>query len=219
MQPPPETWSEWEVTGELIDPPDVVRAFLAQRMESASSALTEGWQSDIGDFCKTLGYELVEVKTRRNDKSQLVAVLVLRPQTTVFWIYVDIDNVQWTSRNAPQQFFEQIFDEQITRRMQIRQGDALPVNERPAKLAAEKRRIEEFLHNEGFFDARARLYTREHDRYSLDLHVDIDKGQRYTVGVINVVGNASVGAPEIGALFRHAAVCLIVCVGTARFRK
>src|SRR5262245_57851825 len=50
-EPPPERWQEWEVTGELIDPPDVVRAFLEQRMRSAVRVLTQGAIEDLEEFC------------------------------------------------------------------------------------------------------------------------------------------------------------------------
>jgi outer membrane protein insertion porin family len=219
-EPPPERWQEWEVTGELLDPPDVVRAFLDQRMRSAVRVLTQGAIEDLEEFCGTLGYQLVDVVTEHDAKGRLIAKLVLQPALTVFWVNVDIDNYG-RLRDWPQQFFEQIFPDQIRRRMQIQQGDQIPRNasKRGTMLGDEKRRIEEFLHNEGFFDARALLYTTPKGKHAVEVHVDIKKGPRYEVGKIEVIGNASMNTELIRERFHHKATCLGICVGTARFRK
>jgi outer membrane protein assembly complex protein YaeT len=218
---PPERWQTWDVTGELLDPPDVVRAFLEQRMENAARVLTQQAIDDLGEFCEELHYELVEVRNDKDADGKSKTWLVLRPVVTVFWIYVNIDN--FTSfRAAPQQFFEQIFPESIQRRMQVRQGDTLPRNavERGRMLTAERTRIEDYLRNEGFFDVRVKLSTSPFGKYAVKVHVDVNKGRRYTVGKVTVVGNPSISSTEIAAKFHHRAVCLLkVCVGTARFRK
>ncbi len=219
--PPPERWDEWELAGELIDPPDVVRAFVNQRMATAARVLTQSAIDELAEFCRTIGYELIEVRTTRSAAGRTQATVELRPLLTVFWVDVEVDNFVGGVDNFLPQFFERLPSDDVQRRMQLRQGDAIPRDPRAQRslLLEESRHIEEYVRNEGFFDVRARVWAEPHGKHSVTVKVKVNKGRRYRVGKVTVTGNAAVPAYEIIPKFHRAAVCLIFCVGTGRFRR
>src|SRR5690606_17258984 len=123
-----------------------------------------------------------------------------------------------------QSWFDVVLDDEVRRRLTLGPGTYLPwePGERARALTREKRRIEEYLHDEGFFDAAAQLALTGTDRGGARLAIDIWLGPSYTVGAIGVDtgGGLAVSPAEIRAMFRHRP-CLVwkLCLGPSRFTR
>lgn len=120
--------------------------------------------------------------------------LVLRPYDRLRYLFV--------SGNG---FLRQ---DEIQRRISIRPGGVLPPvgPEREAALAREQDRIVQYLHGEGYFDARVRidLSTIGEAPAAVDFHIHVTRGQGYPVGPVVVTGNKALPTPDIEKAFRHA---------------
>ncbi|HUH00991.1 MAG TPA: POTRA domain-containing protein [Kofleriaceae bacterium] len=225
--PPPERWQSFDVEGDLLERPETVRAFLEPRM-ARTPVLDAERVAELRAYCLQIGYYLREVRTERKARGAVTAVLVLRPVTTIYQIKVDIDNLPqswyWPTNwgAATRAFFETIFSDQVRRRMRLRQGSQLPddIRLRARLRREEERRIEDFLRNEGYFDATARITEVPRSTYSVTLEVEIDKGERYQVGDIQVSGNTAIASGTIRNMFHHAWFCpLVVCLSKGGFSR
>ncbi len=212
----PVTWNDFELVGALSEKPATVRALFEPTLRR-HRALTDDARNDIRRIASSFGYHLVGLSTRESAQGTL-AVVHVAPLPLVRRIdvktYVD--------------FWDTFLDDEIRRRMRVRAGSYLPwaPKDRACDLHEETRRIEEFLRDEGFIDARARI-EQSLDRGAdagLRLNIVVDPGPRYTTGRIDIVGGepAEISENEVRALFRHDRFCvpfLPWCIGEARFRR
>lgn len=214
-EPPPVTWSDFEITGELSDPAPTMRAVFEPTMQR-HRALTDTARADIERMATSFGYHVVSLRTRQAPKGT-VAVIHLSPLPMVRWIEVDIDVSIWKVLSSP------ILDDEITRRMRVRAGSYLawaPVD-RGCELHEEKRRIEEFLRDEGYYQGRVSIAETRTGR-AVVLDVEVRLGPGYETGVVNVADREpnNVSDEEIRKIFRHKdCIVSIACLGDARFTR
>ena len=146
---PPVTWTDFEVQGSFSDNPATVRALLAPTMQR-HRALTDTAREDVQEVAAAFGYYLVGLGTKATPDGTK-AIVHLAPLPMVRNVEVDT-SLSLSGR----------LDEEIRRRMRLRTGAYLPwsPSERTCELDAERRRLEEFLADEGYFDASVRIETR-----------------------------------------------------------
>ncbi|MGE0403499.1 MAG: POTRA domain-containing protein, partial [Kofleriaceae bacterium] len=214
---PPVTWNDFELVGTFNENPTTVRALFEPTMRR-HRALTDDARSDIRRIASAFGYQLVGLSTR-DTPSGTLAVVHVAPLPLVRRIDVKV---------FVDSFWDTLLDDEIRRRMRVRAGSYLPwaPKDRACDLYDETRRIEEFLRDEGFIDARATIgqtLDKSADA-GLRLDVTVDTGPRYTTGRIDIVGGepSEISETEIRNVFRHDNVCvplLPMCFGEARFRR
>lgn len=210
---PPATWAGFELAGTLIDPEPTVRALMTPTM-TRNRALTDDAREEIAASVGEFGYHLVGLGTRETPAG-LRAVVHLAPKPIVRRIQVGVS----------QSVFSQLLDDEIRRRMTKRVGAYLPWDPltRACELWEETKNIEEFLRDEGYFEARAAIEQRLSGA-AVTLHVSVVPGPAYAVdadriGIVEA-GTIQVSHEEIRAQFRHRGRCLIgpyVCLGKPRF--
>ena len=205
--PPPVTWNGFEVEGRLRDDAAMVRTLLAPTLER-HRALTDAAREDLARITNAFGYHLVELTTR-DTPSGVHAVVHLAPMPMVRRIAVDID----------QGWFDTLLEDEVRRRMRVRVGAYLPwpPTERACDLYEEERRIQEFLRDEGFIDAKVTITQSKND-LAVTLTIKVRLGSAYTTGIVNIAPRDpdGVGDDEIQKKFRHPAHCLpaeIYCWG------
>lgn len=209
---PPVTWRDFEIIGQLVDDSDVVRSLFEPTM-NRHRALTAAARADIERVSAAFGYHLVDLRTREGPAGTL-AVIQLSPLQVVRGVRVDVDT-RWTGT---------VLDDEVRRRMRVRTGTYLPwaPQDRACELLEETRRLEDFLRDEGYFEARVAL-GQELRGKGVEIRVVVRLGQEYVAGKITVTGSvgSGIGDEAIRATFRHTATCLVrgVCIGTARFRR
>ena len=129
-------------------------------------------------------------------------VLHLAPLPIVRRVDVDLD----------QGWLDKPLDEEVKRRMRLRAGAFMPWEpiRRQCALIEERRRIEEYLHDEGYADATVAIIPAT-KLGSIQLRVEVSLGQDYKVGNIDIPNQPS-GEPlaipesEIKAVFQHKGV-------------
>jgi outer membrane protein assembly factor BamA len=212
LGPPAATWSEFDIEGQLQDPPDTVRTLFTPVMTRRTS-LTEESRADVIATAVRFGYHVVGLTTRDTGKATH-AVLQLAPLPLVRKVNVDIT----------QSPFATLLDDQVRRRMRIRTGTYLPwrPEDRKCELDEEQAHIADYLHfDEGYFDA-----TVEHDETmrgdGLEITIRVVLGDEYKTGVIRVANADVLAASAIdrGTIvqqFQHDS-CLF-CFGASRFTR
>src|SRR5262249_44219348 len=141
---PPVTWNEFDVEGELQDPPDTVRTLLAPVMARRTS-LTDEARTDITATAGQFGYHVASLTTR-DTPAGTHGGCRLSPRPRVRKVDIDIN----------QRLFTILLDDQVRRRMRIRTGSYLPwvPAERKLELDGEAQQLADYLHfDEGYFDA------------------------------------------------------------------
>ena len=214
---PPVTWNDFDVVGELRDPAATVRTLLEPTM-SRHRALTQTARDDIRVITTAFGYHLVGVSTK-DTPTGTRAVIHLSPLPMVRKVDVRVDQSILKTLTAP------ILDDEVRRRMRVRTGSYLPwtPHERACDLDDEKKRIEEFLREEGFNDATVKI-TENREGVGISLKLDVRLGAEYTAGVINIAPREpnNISDEEIRAKFRHTSYCIVgkgsLCFGNARFK-
>jgi len=210
--PPPVTWNGFDVEGPLRDAEATVRTLLEPTMVR-HRALTDAARDDISRITSAFGYHLVGLDTR-DTPTGVHAVVHLAPMPMVRRIKVDID----------QGWFDTLLEDEVRRRMRVRIGAYLPwaPKERACDLYEEERRIQEFLRDEGFIDAKVTI-TQSDDDLAVTLTIKVRLGNEYTTGIVNLAPREPDGVndDEIRAMFRHSGRCLVfnLCWGTARFDR
>jgi outer membrane protein assembly factor BamA len=212
LGPAPVTWNEFDIAGELRDPPDTVRALFTPVMTRRSS-LTEEARADVFATAAKLGYFLVDLGTRDAPGKGTHAVVRLAPLPLVRKVVIDI-------KQSP---FATLLDDQVRRRMRIRTGTYLPwkPEDRTCELDEERGHIADYLHfDEGYFDAKVEHHEDRRGN-GLELTIRIELGHAYETGVIRV-GNRdalsrTVDQREIIKQFQHD-TCL-TCFGESRFTR
>jgi outer membrane protein assembly factor BamA len=200
---PPVTWNEFEIEGELRDPPDTVRTLLAPVMTRRSS-LTDEARADVTAIAGKFGYHVVSLTTR-DTPAGTHAVLRLAPRPLVRKVDVDIK----------QSLFATLLDDQVRRRMRVRTGTYLAWDpaERTRELDSEARQIADYLHfDEGYFDATVEHAERRRGD-GVELTIRIRLGDKYKTGVIQVANPAALAATTIDRTsvieqFQHKAVLI-----------
>ncbi|MEP6652449.1 MAG: POTRA domain-containing protein [Myxococcales bacterium] len=117
----------------------------------------------------------------------------LRPYDRVRYIYV---KGNWPIRQ-----------DEISRRVTIRPGHALPLPgpERDAAVEREREQIIQFFRSEGYYDVNVRIDLTSHGTVpaAVDLTVHINRGPGYPIGPISITGNKAIPSSEIEPVFRH----------------
>jgi outer membrane protein assembly factor BamA len=209
---PPATWNDFDIEGELQDPPDTVRTLFTPVMTRRTS-LTEDARADVVATAARFGYSVVGLATRETPRGAH-AVLHLAPLPLVRRVDVDV-------KQSP---FATLLDDQIRRRMRIRTGTYLPwkPDERKCELDEEQGHIADYLHfDEGYFDARVEHHETMRD-HGLEITIRIELGDEYKTGVVRianpeVLAQAAIGRAAVIRLFQHDS-CLF-CFGASRFTR
>ncbi len=219
--PVPVTWSDFELTGSIIDAKGTVRALLAPTL-NRHRALTQDARGEIMRAATAFGYQVVGLGTRDTPGGTILAVH-LAPLPMVRRVNVDIDHI-----NFKRKLVDTFFDDEVKRRMRVRPGAYLAwsPNDRACELYEETRRVEEYLHDEGFFEARATIEQAfDDDRVGVTLRVDVELGPEYRTAIDKIqfpdAGRLTVDVAELREKFRHK-TCLFgkfVCFGTVRFTR
>lgn len=206
---PPRVWTDFEIEGELLEPRETVRAFLTPVMRLKTGALTAQVREEIAEFLRTIGYYLIDadIRARPGERGSLL-VLLLEPQRLISRVDVDTGS-SWTDIFRGQ--IDAVLGDEIVRRMRLRTGADLVHDPaaRQAQLDAEEDRLEEYLQNQGYYDARVEVTPVLRGRHEAIIDVDVDLGDRYRIGYINVTGNSAIPDEEIIEQFHHARVCLL----------
>jgi outer membrane protein assembly factor BamA len=209
--PPPVTWNEFEIEGELRDPPATVRTLFTPVMTRRTS-LTDDARADVVATATKYGYFVVGLSTRETPKGNH-AVVHLVPLPLVRKVNIDI-------KQSP---FATLLDDQVRRRMRIRTGTYLPwiPGDRKCELDEERDHIAEYLHfDEGYFDAKVEhRETRRGD--GVEITIRIELGNEYGTGVVRVENSetlpGTIDPREIIRQFQHD-TC-VFCFGASRFTR
>lgn len=211
---PPVTWSSFEITGTLTDSAPTVRALFEPTMRR-HRALTDDARADITKIASSFGYQLVGLGTR-DTATGTTAVIGLSPLPMVRTIEVDVKQKFVDILNTP------LLDDEIKRRMRVRIGSYLPwtPKERACEIYDEQRRIEEYLRDEGFFEAKVTTSQKKRGR-GVTIRIKVKLGPDYETGVINVAPRdpSPVTNDKIRDAFRHPCKTYRFCFGTIRFRR
>jgi outer membrane protein insertion porin family len=213
---PPAHWTEWTVTGRLIDDRATIEAVLDAEMVT-HRALTESAQADIAAACERYGYELVGFDTEPLASGGVRAILHIEPIPMVRRVDVSLPRLSFVAVTV---------DEEVRRRMRLREGSYLPWAEgaRQAALDEEAQRISEYLRDEGFFDARVRLRVSIDDGYAATIDVDIHLGAAYHLGRVRIENerDLAIDGATLRDMLRRRNLCESLlggrCPGFARTR-
>ncbi len=210
---PPVWWTEWEVTGTFLEPPATVRTMLEPRMAS-SQPLTPSARTDLAAACAVLGYQLVELATVPLPGNTARLSLHLEPIPMIRSVDIDLH----------QSMFDAVLDDQVRRRLRLGPGTYLPwaLDKRRAAMDKEELRVEEYLRDEGFFDARATIKDEASVPGGVRLSIDVNLGSPYFVGAVDVDtgGGTAVSPGEVRTMFRHRSCYVwVVCFGNRRFTR
>jgi outer membrane protein assembly factor BamA len=211
---PPVTWSEWQLAGTFVEDEATLRAMLEPTMR-ARHALTATARQEIAAAVAALGYHqlsLTSVETRTGG----TAVLQLAPLPIVRSVAIDVE----------QSFFDVLLDDEISRRMRLRPGTYLPYlpGARDCALIREQLRIEEYLRDEGFFEAKAHVNAAAVGGAGagVRLRVKVELGPAYDIvpPAIPNAGGLALGVEELRDPFKHGSWCFWKqCLLSARFTR
>lgn len=228
----PIPWSEFDVEGKLIDTRETVRALLEPTLAQYRTSLSLATMPELALVTARFGYQLVGHRTH-DIPGGTKLVLELAPLPLVRKVFVDMD----------QSILDKLLEDEVQRRMSIRVGSYLPWGpiRRGCALLDERRRILEFLVDEGYYNASVEIVPAM-DVAEASLRVRVDLGDKYTLGRVTVgcpsgterrkgrcVDPATevpyvlaVSEDEIRDVFKLPEQCLIgplVCYGTPRFTR
>ncbi len=211
---PPVTWNAFEIAGTLTDPAETVRALFEPTMRR-HRALTEDARSDIQKLAASFGYQLVGLGTK-DTATGTVAVIGLSPLPMVRRTEADVKQKFVDIFNTP------LLDDEIKRRMRVRIGSYLPwtPKERSCEIYEEQRRIEEYLRDEGFFEAKVTTGQNRNGR-AVTIKLKVALGPDYETGAIKIAPRepSQVTDAEIRDAFHHPCRSYKLCFGTIRFRR
>ena len=208
-------WTSWRLQAvePLLEPPTTVRALLEPTM-AQHTVIDDAADTAIREAALSIGYHVIGVGVADH-----VATVSLAPVPIVRSVVVSDD------QGFTDMVLNGSFEEQIQRRLRVRTGARLPwdPDERKDALLEEGKRIEEYLQEEGYFEAKALLSGALVGRYGIRVTVDITLGPPYKVGLVQVEtgGGQGVSVGEIKGLFTEQLECLVwqICIGTARFTR
>jgi outer membrane protein insertion porin family len=143
---------------------------------------------------KAIGYD-AEVETPRQGEN--VQLLIhLRPLDRLRQIFVE-GNHSWL--RGPRQ-------EEIIRQLSLRPGQTMPSGAaREAFLKAEAARVSEYLHTRGYLDAKTGIELRSTNTVpaQINMRVQIELGDSYPLGPVQITGNRAMSSDDIADRFRH----------------
>jgi outer membrane protein assembly factor BamA len=203
---------DFEVSGELIDPPGTLRALMEPAMQSGGQVLSEGHRREIVDAAGKIGYEVVAISAKEvGDKTH--AVLFLAPRPIVRKVDIAVQ----------QSLFDTLIDDQVRSHMHLRIGSYLPWKplDRACVLLEEKAALEDFLRSEGYFEVSVNVEPTI-DRVAVKLRVAISLGPEYRVGAITIAdtGPLAIDVATISSQFKHEKCILrLICYGGDRFTR
>ena len=196
----PIPWTEFVVEGELVDSTATVHALLDPTMQQYRTSLTAKTWADIAAATAKYGYQLV---AHRMDDTKIV--LHLAPLPVVRNVRVEVHQ-----SGVIKALFDKALDDEIRRRMRVRTDSSLPWESvrRQCAMMEEEQRIEEYLHDEGFFDATAKALDAPDpdDPRRITVLVSVELGPVYYLGPTKIVpGPNQLAVPdaEIKAVFQH----------------
>ncbi|HEX7842265.1 MAG TPA: hypothetical protein VF469_32560, partial [Kofleriaceae bacterium] len=206
---PPVNWSDFDIEGELQDPPDTVHTLFTPVM----TRLARDPSTDVAQVAAQYGYALVELGARTTPQGSR-AVLRLAPRPLVRKVDIDIKQSPFTT----------VLDDQVRRRMRIRTGTYLPwkPDERKCELDEEQAHIADYLHfEEGYFDARVEHHEILRGN-GLELTIRIELGGEYRTGSVlvanpQVLAQTTIDPQTVVQQFQHDS-CLL-CLSTSRFTR
>lgn len=214
-------WTEWELSGELLDRPITLHEVLDAEMQKRR-VITATARAEIAKQLADLGYHLERLWFQKLP-SGLRAVLQVAPMPLIRSVSVKTDvDLSITKPWVP--FTTVLLDGEVERRMRLRTGFYLPVDPaaRVCEVLREEARITEYLRDEGFFDATVKLAISLGKRGAARVSVHMELGAEYRQGQIAIAqaGGLALPADEIRAQFRHRGTCLLsICFGSARFTR
>jgi outer membrane protein assembly factor BamA len=164
----PIPWSTFEVRGKLLESNPTVQALLEPTLTQFRTTLSASTLPQVAQITARFGYQLVGWHTV-DEASGTKLIIDLAPLPLVRKVDVDIQD---------QPLFGKVLDEEIKRRMSVRRGSYLPWDgiRRQCALLDEQRRIEEYLFDEGYFDATVKLYSVPREQYA-DVRVNVRLGE------------------------------------------
>ena len=205
------------IQGKLVEDEAELRAFLDATMAPSKRGrfYTEDNCSSLRKALDALGYRSTVREEPRDGGVELI--VVVRPVVTVRRVAI--------SGNLPVSEFlrfweDHVFADEIRRRLFLRPGAVLEDDEdrRKQQLVDDEKRVQLFLARKGFFDAKVHITSEAGpDSFEAVVHVDIDKGDAYTVGDIKVEGNASVPDDHLRSRLEQRFCVWTVCLWKARF--
>jgi outer membrane protein assembly factor BamA len=221
--PPPPQWIDWDLSGTLIpdEDPETIKHILNETMET-HRALTQSAQDDISAAVEHIGYRLVRLDAKPAPGGGVHAILVLDTIPMVRSVAVSVQEEHWYSP-----FVEPLFDDEIKRRMRLRPGAYLlyEAPKRKLELDEEQARIAEYLHDEGYFDARATIKLTRVDTPGVRVRVEVSLGPTYEIGQVKVTGlspQSPVSEAEVREVFEHRGrLCVpwLGCLIPSRFNR
>ncbi|MEO8700811.1 MAG: POTRA domain-containing protein [Kofleriaceae bacterium] len=210
----PVTWSDYELTGDLVDSQATVRALLTPTL-SRHNTFNDDTRDDATAAAAAFGYHVIGIGTREaQGKTKLDIHVAPMPMVRK----VDVNMGQWLSKISP---------DEVRRRMRVRSGAYLPWmrDERACMLLADKRRIEEYLHDEGYFEAIAAI-RETIDGVGVKLRVQVYLGPAYSIDLDRIVIPNANGLPipaaDIREQFQRKCKILFLpvpCIGKPRFTR
>jgi len=177
---PPIPWSELDIQGQLVDKKKTVLALLEPTMQQLRTSLSHATLPQVAGVLARFGYQLIGHVTKDiPNGTQLV--LYVAPLPLVKKVDVEI---RFSLRRS---FFDKRLDEDILRRMSFRSGSHLPWDplRRRCALVEEKRRIEEFLFDEGYFRANVEI-DPDLDGSTATVKVDVTLNEKFELGTVTI---------------------------------
>lgn len=225
----PIPWSEFEVAGNLIERREVVRALLEPTMQQLRTSLSPATLPQLAALTARFGYQLVKYDTVDVPNGTKL-VLYLAPLPLVRRVEVSVS----------QGLTDKLLEDDVRRRLGTRAGSYLPWEpiRRQCAMLEERRRIAEYLYDEGYFEAQVSAYTAM-TQNSATVHVEVRLGPQYTLGEVtiacpqglerrkgqcvdastNTIYTLAVAESEIKRIFEHEKCILGICRGKARFTR
>ncbi|MBX3159919.1 MAG: BamA/TamA family outer membrane protein [Deltaproteobacteria bacterium] len=209
---PSETWTGFDIAGDLRDPEPTVRALLKPTVDR-HSWVTDGAKEDIAKIAATFGYHLVGLGTRSGR-----AQIHLSPMPMIRRVDVDM----------AQSLFGSLLEDEVRRRIALRPGGYLPwkPRDRACVLDRERSAVATYLRDEGYYDAEVILDTVDRDDHAV-LKVYVNLGAQYAIDIDRVTVRSTTPVrptllDEAKALFKHRGSCAIatyLCYRKAHYSK
>jgi outer membrane protein assembly factor BamA len=223
----PIPWSDLVIEGEQLsgDSPATVRALLEPSLAPLRTTLSEDKWPEVAAVTAKFGYQLVDHAIRDTH-----LVLKLAPLPVVHKVEVDVEQGWWAAVKA---VFKKLIGEEVRRRMRLRTGSYLPFDpvRRQCVLNEERRRILDYLHDEGFWDAKVRFDSPSAKHGEVNLHVAFTPGDEYKTGRITITRAPTsdptkqeplaIAQGDIRDVFEHPPRCIVgpLCLSTGRFTR
>ena len=228
----PLPWNEFVVEGKLIDSNATVHTLLEPTLQQYRTSLSLATLPELGLTIARFGYQLVGHRTVDIPNGQRL-VLQVAPLPLVRKVNVDVD----------ESLLDKLLEDEVLRRMSIRVGSYLPWEpiRRQCALLEEQLRIQDYLFDEGYYDADVKIVTAM-SVSSANLRVTVNLGDIYGLGKVTVLCPSgaerrknrcvdtntalpivnAVSDAEVRELFKLPERCLafgVACYGTPRFTR